>query len=174
MGDTQTHRADWRGLLEEHSQRHGPMYCRIAYGVLRDTEAAQDVCQEALLKAWRQRDQIRDAGALKSWLAKVTVSESLRLLRRRVTERRVLREHEAAAPGVAGPTEIVDRRDLALVALEQLEEPTRTVVILRVMEAMSGNDVSELLQVSPSEVSRRLHEGLDRLRRFLVNRQIHG
>ena len=54
-------------------------------------------------------------------------------------------------------------------ALLTLPEPTRLVVVLRTMDGLSGNEVSELLDYSPSEVSRRFHEGLERLRGLLVD-----
>ncbi|MCX7425071.1 MAG: sigma-70 family RNA polymerase sigma factor [Planctomycetia bacterium] len=66
-----------------------------------------------------------------------------------------------------GPAELAERRDLLMVALSQLPEAIREVVALRTMEGMTGNEVSGLLRINPSDVSRRLHEGLDRLREFL-------
>ena len=67
--------------------------------------------------------------------------------------------------------ELTERRDLVLSALAQLPEPIRGVVTLRMMQEMSGNEVSELLGCSALDVSRRLHEGLDQLRRFLADGQ---
>jgi RNA polymerase sigma factor (sigma-70 family) len=65
------------------------------------------------------------------------------------------------------PTAAVDRRELVVAALAQLPESPRNTVALRVMHGLSGNEVSEMLGVSVSQVSRWLHEGLDRLREFL-------
>jgi RNA polymerase sigma factor (sigma-70 family) len=155
------------GQLDSHIRQHGRFYHRLAFGVLRSHQNAADVCQQAFLRAWEKREKIRDWAALGKWLARVVLNESFCLLRRSRTERRVLCDHAQAAAGAAGNAELAERRDAVLAALAQLPEPVREVVALRMIEGMSGNEVSVLLGTSPSDVSRRLHEGLDRLREFL-------
>ncbi len=159
-------------LLDGHVRQHGRFYHGLAYGVLQSTEAAADVCQQAFLRAWENRDRIRDPRAMKGWLARVVINESFCVLRRRRTEQRVLEDRAHwASDNHQGVAEMAERRDLVLSALAQLPEPIREVVTLRTMQGMSGNEVSDLLGCSGSDVSRRLHEGLDRLRRFLADGQ---
>ena len=169
MASTVEEDQQWLGRLDSHVRQHGRFYHGLAYGVLGNQENAADVCQQAFLRAWEHRGRIRDCTALRSWLARVVLNESFCLLRRSRTEQRVLKDlaHAAAVP--PGPAALAERRDLALVALAQLPEPIRDVVALRLIQGMSGNQVSELLGTSPWDVSRRLHEGLDRLRQFLHN-----
>ena len=157
----------WLSKLDFHIREHGRFYHRLAYGVLRNKESAADVCQQAFLRAWEQRERIRDWAALRPWLTRVVLNESFCLLRRTRIEQRVLRDRACAAELPAGPAELAERRDLAVAALSRLPEPVREVVALRLMQGMSGNAVSELLGISPWDVSRRLHEGLDRMREFL-------
>jgi len=157
----------WLSRLDSHVREHGRFYHRLAYGVLRSKENAADVCQQAFLRAWEQRERIRESGALRQWLARVVLNESFCLLRRSRTEQRMLTDRARAAEVASGPAELAERRDLALVALAQLPEAIREVVVLRLMQGMSGNEVSELLETSPWDISRRLHEGLERLREFL-------
>ena len=100
------------------------------------------------------------------------MNESFYVLRRRRTEQQVLEDRAHwASDNHQGAAETADRRDLVLSALARLPEPIREVVTLRTMQGMSGNEVSELLGSSGSDVSRRLHEGLDRLRRLLTDGQ---
>jgi RNA polymerase sigma-70 factor (ECF subfamily) len=157
----------WLSRLESHVRSQGHFYHRLAYGVLRSQENAADVCQQAYLRAWEQRERIRDWGALRQWLARVVLNESFCVLRRARTEQRVLKDRAAPAETPAGPAELAERRDLAVAALARLPEPLREVVALRLMQGLSGNEVSELLGTSPWDVSRRLHAGLERLREFL-------
>ncbi len=100
------------------------------------------------------------------------MNESFCVLRRKQTEQQVLedRAHWASEDNPEA-AELTERRDLVLSALAQLPEPIRGVVTLRMMQEMSGNEVGELLGCSASDVSRRLHEGLDQLRRFLSDGQ---
>jgi RNA polymerase sigma-70 factor (ECF subfamily) len=157
----------WSGRLDSHVRERGRFYHRLAYGVLRSHETAADVCQQAFLLAWQQRDRIRDHDALGGWLVRVVLNESFCVLRRSRAERKALMNRSQTGGNEPGPAELAERRDLLMVALSQLPEAIREVVALRTMEGMSGNEVSGLLRINPSDVSRRLHEGLDRLREFL-------
>lgn len=157
----------WSGRLDSHVRERGRFYHRLAYGVLRSQETAADVCQQAFLRAWQQRDRIRDLDAIGEWLVRVVLNESFCVLRRSRAERKALANRGQSGGDEPGPAVLAERRDMLLAALAQLPGPIREVVVLRTVEGMSGNEVSSLLRTSPSDVSRRLHEGLDRLREFL-------
>jgi RNA polymerase sigma-70 factor (ECF subfamily) len=131
--------------------------------VLRDAAAAEDVCQQAFLKAWQCQSAIRDRSGLSAWLAKVVVNESLQVLRRRKTELAALETAALfRAPQQSLPGDPLENRDHVLLALEKLPEITRLVVAMRLMQGLSGNEVKELLGCSAAEVSRQLHCGIER------------
>jgi len=67
------------------------------------------------------------------------------------------------------PSERAALKEAVRNALLTLPEQTRLVVVLRVMQGMSGNEVASSLSCSPSEVSRRLYEGLEKLRASLAD-----
>jgi RNA polymerase sigma-70 factor, ECF subfamily len=165
---------DWPALLDSHVREKRRFYQRLAYGVLHSAEDADDVCQQAFLQAWRRRGQIRQQGAIGKWLARVVINESYRRLRQGRSERRLLEGRVQTASDTPRAAELVERRDLVMTALAQLSEPIREVVTLRTMQGMSGNEVSVLLETSASDVSRRLHEGLDQLRKLLSDGQETG
>jgi RNA polymerase sigma-70 factor (ECF subfamily) len=161
-------------ILCEQIRQHGQFLFRLAIGVLHDGGLAEDVCQQAFLKAWDQRDRFHDSGALRSWLAKVVLNESFQIRRRKKTENKVL-SHRCYSDCVEGKQEEeFENRELVLGALEKLPETTRMVVTLRIMQQFSGNEVKELLGCSAAEVSRRLHEGMERLREFLAESNPSG
>lgn len=157
----------WDGLLQEHVRLHGRRFFHIAYGILRDAHAAEDACQAALLKGWTLRDRIAEAGALHAWLLRVVITESLRLLRRRRSEARLQRHLVGSAPDGMSPAERVEFDEAFRAALADLPETTQTVVVLRLVEGLSGNEVKRVLGCSASEVSRRLHYGMEYLRERL-------
>jgi RNA polymerase sigma-70 factor (ECF subfamily) len=163
--------ADWRRLLIDQLQQHKRLFFHLAYGVLRDADRSEDACQQALLQAWRHRDEIRETGALRGWLSRTIINESLAMLRRQQTEERLLQQQPSSPNGSEDPAETVATRDLVVAGLAELAEPTRTVVVLRTMQGMSGGEVSRFLHVSHSEVSRRLHLGLEQLRGFVTAQQ---
>ncbi len=159
--------ADWHAVLAAEVRRSARLLFRLAYNVLRDRAAAEDACQHALLKAWEERERLRDPPVLRSWLARVVVNESLRLVRRRNVERKSLQLAGGAARAVAGASVESDVRESVLLALEQLPERSKAVVTLRVMQGLSGNETAELLGLSAGEVSRQLHAGMEQLRALL-------
>lgn len=157
----------WRTLLSEQFSQSGRLLYRLAYGILRDAPAAEDACQQALLKAWERRDELRDAARLRSWLARVVVTESLQARRRQKIERRVL----VLQGGEPQQTEIgpLGLRESVLAAMQQLPEQARLVVALRLMQGVSGNEVKDLLGCSAGEVSKQLHRGMKILRELLAD-----
>ena len=70
---------------------------RVAYGVLRHTQDAEDVAQEAFVRAHRRFAQLRDRERFRAWLVRITWR--LALDRRRGDRRRAVREEKSIAPG---------------------------------------------------------------------------
>ncbi len=77
-------------------------------------------------------------------------------------------DHRRGAAVQPAGTESVDFSDCFANALAELPELTQTVVVLRLVEQLSGKEVKAILGCSGSEVSRRLHAGMDHLRERLA------
>src|SRR5260370_1464165 len=75
--------------FEERLAECGPLAYRVARGVLRNTADAEDVAQEALLRAYRRFDRLRDRNRFRAWL--VPIAFPLALARLRAGKRRQLR-----------------------------------------------------------------------------------
>lgn len=162
---------EWQRLLDEQVRRNARLFYQVAYRLLRNSAAAEDVCQQAFLAAWTERHSINQPQRLSSWLTRTIVNTSLQIMRRQRTERTVLTRLPAAAqlPSVSQALENAETVTLALAALP---DNLRTVVVLRIMQGLSGREVQELLGTSPAGVSRALHEGLERLRRTLADHSV--
>src|SRR3984893_12947106 len=127
-----------RREFEERLAECGPLAYRVARGVLRNDADAEDVAQEALLRAYRRFDRLRDAQRFRGWLVRIVFR--LALDRARSAKRRELRETEWAAPSrrAAPPT----AEDLAASsefqahfdrAMDELSEKLRLVLLLSAM-----------------------------------------
>ena len=148
--------------------RRGRLLFRVAYGLLRNAVAAEDVCQQAFLRAWEERSRIRAPDALGQWLVRTVTNLCLRIVRRRRIERRVLGRYAFdRQKGVRRHGYESEVREAVLSGLAKLPETTQVVVICRVMQGLSGDEVKDLIGCSASEVSRHLHRGLEQLRRLL-------
>jgi RNA polymerase sigma-70 factor, ECF subfamily len=157
----------WAGLLTEQVRGNGRMFFGLAYRMLGDVQAAEDVCQAAFAKAWESRHSIKWSGAMKGWLTQVIINQSLQMIRRRKIEKKGAEAFAATqhADSIAPAT--LELNEAVWNALEHLPESTRTVVVLRLIDGMPGRQVSRLLDCSDSEVSKRLHQGMDALREVL-------
>jgi len=153
--------ADTRREFEERLAECGPLAYRVARGVLRNTADAEDVAQEALLRAYRQFDRLRDRSRFRAWL--VRIAFRLALDRLRSAKRRELRdttwsqpEHQpppANAEDLAASNEFEGHLDRALA---ELPEKLRLVLLLAAMEGHTIDQIAALLSISAGTVKSRI------------------
>ena len=145
---------------------------RLARGLLGDDAAAEDVVQEAELRALERGPAKPES--LRTWLA--TVTRRLALNSRRASERRASREQAVARPEAQpGPDEALEGLDLqraVLEAVRELDEPHRTVLWQRYYEDRTPGEIAERLGLPLATVKTRLRRALERLRGALDER--HG
>ncbi len=161
----------WKQSIVERARCDGLTHFRIAQRIVGDPAEAEDICQYAYLKALTAQDTIRDPEKLTGWLTRVIVNQSLDILRKRKRHRDAKEEHNAIAwqkANANNPHELVDNREYIASMLERLDEPIRTVVVMRTMQGLSGNEVKQALGCSAGLVSTRLHQGLELLRQWMT------
>jgi RNA polymerase sigma-70 factor (ECF subfamily) len=144
---------------------------RVAFGVLRHRQDAEDVAQEAFVKAYRSFRQLRERDRFRAWLVRMTWR--LAIDRQRNDRRRAAREQEHAGPSIL-PTETivqaVDARERAehlWAAIDALPEKLRVVVVLSNIEEHDIGDVARLLGLPPGTVKSRLFLARQRLKEQL-------
>src|SRR5262245_27294120 len=133
--------------------RHFDRIYRIAWRVLGGAADAEDVAQEAFLKAWTAPGQIRDARAIGAWLSRVATNLALDRLRRRRPELSP-ELPEVADPGAAADRDL--RRALleaeVSAALAALPDRQRAALVLVHFEGLGNLDAAETLGVSVEAV----------------------
>jgi len=153
--------ADARREFEERLAECGPLAYRIARGVLRNTADAEDVAQEALLRAYRQFDRLRDRNRFPGWL--VRIAFRLALDRLRSAKRRELRDTLWSQPEHHPPAATAE--DLAASnefqahlenALAELPEKLRLVLLLAAMEGHTIDEIAGMLGISTGTVKSRI------------------
>ncbi len=139
----------------------------LARYLLKDAAEAEDAVQEAFLKLWNHRDQI-DPDRIKPWLMKVTRNNCLdRLRRRRKTEE--FEEYQAVEE--RGPMFGAQQSELGrwlLRAIGSLQEPYRSLVVLRDIQQHSYEEVAGVTELSLPQVKVYLHRARKRLREQLA------
>ncbi|MCG6921559.1 MAG: RNA polymerase sigma factor [Acidobacteria bacterium] len=157
--------ADLDVEFEERLKDSGAIAFRVAYGVLRHREDAEDVAQEALARAYQGFRQMRDRGRFRSWL--VRICWRLALDHQRAATRRVRREQES--PVTSGPSDLEpapcdnEFRARLWEAVAALPEKLRLVVVLAGIQGHDLKEVGELLGVPHGTVRSRMHAARKRL-----------
>jgi len=140
----------------------GPLAYRVARGVLRNTADAEDVAQEALLRAYQNFDRLRDRNRFRAWL--VRISFRLALDRLRSAKRRELRDvlwvqpaHQppaATAEDLAASSEFQANLDRAM---EELPGKLRLVLLLAAIEGHTIDEIASLLGIPVGTVKSRIY-----------------
>jgi RNA polymerase sigma-70 factor (ECF subfamily) len=141
---------EWAVLLEENA----PLAFRVARAVLRNDPDAEDVAQEALVRAYQRFDRLRDRQCFRAWL--VRISFRIALDRLRSAKRRQQREAQWVLENTRTTTPGSEFERHLERALEELPEKQRLVVLLAAMEGHSLEEVGALLGVPVGTVKSRL------------------
>jgi len=154
--------------IAEVVHTHARLLYRVAYGIVRNASAAEDVCQDAVLKLLKEPDQVRNWQQIRAWLVRTVTNGALLHLRRKKVEANAVQEISTWSGSTADQPDDFLLREKLLDRVEQLEPELREVVVLRMMQGLSGMEVQDILGLSASDVSRKLHAGLHRLRGALA------
>jgi RNA polymerase sigma-70 factor (ECF subfamily) len=130
---------------------------RVAYGVLRRREDAEDVAQEAFVRAHRSFRQLRDRDKFRAWLVRLTWR--LAIDRWRSDRRRTAREEAVDLPGPATMEQEAVMRDRAAhlwKAIDALPGKLRIAIILAAIEEHDVREIARLLDVPEGTVKSRL------------------
>ena len=129
---------------------------RYAAWLSRDKSIAEDVVQEALLRAWKSLDALRDDGAAKQWLLTIVRRENARYFERRRLETvdiDNLTASQSALLAEAPNEELNDLRE----AIYGLDDDYREPLVLQVLMGYSTNEIAELMGLKQGAVLTRLH-----------------
>jgi RNA polymerase sigma-70 factor (ECF subfamily) len=143
----------------------------IAYAVAGDLDLAEDICQDAIFRAWQRLGECRDPARFGAWLSRAVHRHALNALRRRRGERLEELELEDLTPGPDVGAERADTITRLERGLNQLSGQQRQVVILFDLEGWSHGEIAELLETSEAMSRQHLMLGRRRLRELLQEKE---
>lgn len=154
-------------MFEILMRRYNQRVFRIARAVLRDDAEAEDVVQDAWVRAYTKLAQFAGRSSLSTWLTRIALHEALARKRRRARQT-PLGEHAATLPArTPRPEDEVAVRELAVAleaATDALPDRYRTVFVLRDVEGLGVAETAACLDVPEATVKTRLHRARGLLR----------
>ena len=136
---------------------------RYAAWLSRDRAIAEDVVQEALLRAWKSLDSLRDDAAAKPWLLTIVRRENARWFERRRLETVDIDNLAPAQEALLAESEneaVGDVRE----AIYRLDDDYREPLVLQVLMGYSTNEIAELMGLKQGAVLTRLHRARHKLK----------
>lgn len=166
-------------LYEIIMRRYNQRLYRVARAILRDDAEAEDVMQDAYVRAYQHLDQFAGDALFSTWLTRIAVHEALRRLRLRNRSEQL----EGSEHYEEGPMSVVEKspdpeQRASIAELGQLLEEAvlslpdqyRAVVMMRDIEELSTSETAVALDLTEQNVKVRLHRGRAMIRGWLFAR----
>jgi RNA polymerase sigma-70 factor (ECF subfamily) len=146
---------------------------RLIYRVVGNVPDAQDLTQEAFVKALQRRSQIKDPNKTAQWLGRIAVNTALDFMRQR---KRVIFEEIEKAPEIATETPEQallrsEKRAYLEDGLRLLSGRERAALFLRDVEGLPAAEVARQLGCSPATVRSHIANARVKFRRYIKGRQ---
>lgn len=161
--------------------RNNQRLFRTAWSVLRNHADAEEVVQEAYLKAFNSLETFNGNSSLSTWLTRIVFNAAIdrkRAIQRRHTEYlqqdvAILEEYQSRYKSQAGPqspeSELLRKQfaELLKTVIARLPDDFRSVFVLRDIEGLSVSETAEVLQIKEATVKSRLFRARRELRKHL-------
>jgi RNA polymerase sigma-70 factor (ECF subfamily) len=157
--------------FEEVVRRYQKRVYATAFRITRRHDAADDVTQEAFVRAWRALDRFDLARPFGPWVCRIAANQAVNVVRGPAAREEGLPEGHAETPATGGgPLEALAAREAGAAvreALDRLPEEQRVVFVLRAVEELTYEEIAESLGVPVGTVMSRLHRAREKLRALL-------
>jgi RNA polymerase sigma-70 factor, ECF subfamily len=159
--------AAFDSLVERYYQRID----RLAQQVVRSPLAAEDITQEAFLRAYRALPGFRGEASFYSWLYRIALNLCLNYLRQQTNRASAAESPEVSIlPGVTDPSALLEHQErerLVRGAIDALPAHYRVAIILRDLEGLSYQEIADVLGIPLGTVKSRINFGKHLLRQAL-------
>ena len=158
--------------------RHSRAAFSLAYRMMGDKQAAEDLLQDAFLKVWRGATSYRtERGSLRTWILSIVHNRGIDQLRSTASRRRTQEKVEASSP-VSQPSEAFaatwrnTQREQVREALGTLPEEQLKILELAYFSGYTHVEISELLGLPLGTVKGRMRLGLKKIRDYFDSQDV--
>ena len=149
----------------DEMEQHRPSVTRYLRYLVREVAEAEDLAQETFMRAYRQRNSLRDPAALASWLYQIATHVSIDRLRQRA--KTVQRQVDAPVEDLPiadqdrpSPLTIIQQNEMSDCVqryVADLSDPYKAVLLFHDVDGLTANEIAHLLQLPLTTVKMRLH-----------------
>lgn len=161
-----------RAAFGELVRRHQAMVRAMLMRMCRDHALADDLAQEAFIRAFDKIDAFKGQGSFKAWLCRIAYTEFLMHARKRRSSQRTAEafgreaEERSEAPAMAGQSLDLDR------ALATLKEDERVCVILCYANGLTHAEAAQVTGLPLGTVKSHVNRGRDKLKAWFEQREM--
>ena len=162
-----------KSAFEELVKRHQELVFSLSFKLTGNRELANDVAQEAFIRAWKAIGKFRGDSTFGTWIYRITVNTAW-TLRKKAKKHYSLNIEDTQEPVVVDekkdPELVAINSDLSLVlrkALNQIPLEQRIIVGLKNIEGRSHKEIADYLDISVTAAKVRLHRAHQKLRNIL-------
>jgi len=162
-----------KSAFEELVKRHQELVFSLSFKLTGNRELANDVAQEAFIRAWKAIGKFRGDSTFGTWIYRITVNTAW-TLRKKAKKHYSLNIEDTQEPVVVDekkdPELVAINSDLSLVlrkALNQIPLEQRIIVELKNIEGRSHKEIADYLDISVTAAKVRLHRAHQKLRQIL-------
>ncbi len=166
--------AEEKRALEEIIALHHRWVRGVVLAVTGRVDDVDDVTQQVWMRLWKNRDQLASVADLRKWLYRLARNAAIDAGRATTRQRgllnrfKLLWNHDRPVPQPDGNMVVTERRKVTMQAIESLDEKYRAVMILRVWQEMSYDEIAQTLEITPQAVETRLVRARRMLRAKLM------
>ena len=139
----------------------------VANRILRDSDAADDATQRALIDAWDHLDSLRDPDRFDAWTYRLVVHAACKEIRRERSQHERVRLIAVPGGTMPDPGDDLARRDELEHAFRELSPEHRAVLVLHLYADLPQAEIADILGIPVGTVGSRLHHAARRLRAAL-------
>jgi RNA polymerase sigma-70 factor (ECF subfamily) len=150
------------------------LYCKAmfntAFNFIKDDDIAQDVMQEAFIKAFKKIETYTGEASFGSWLKRIVINQSLDWLKKQKLDTVELKEEITFLPNDE-PLEVDDEISMAVIykCIEALPQKCKNVVKLYLLEGYDHQEVAQILEISEVASRSQLSRGKSKLKELLIH-----
>lgn len=160
---------DVKEMLIDYVKKNQEKLYRIAFSYSKNEETALDIVQEAITRALKNINKLKNEEYVKTWFYRILINECLQYIKK--NKRIITCELQEIENKIVWNDNIsIDGIDVYKY-VQTLNEKLKTVIILRFFEDMKIDEIAQITKTNVNTVKSRLYRGLEELNKLMVNKK---